>query len=231
MEIVAVWCMSLYGHSGAGDSAERTRQNEKLLRDTFLFLAGLGAVLIMILADLNISPHLSLAVRSAIDVAGWADTAVVVAEASALEPAATCFVHAGPGSRIDAVLANRIAKHLLCDVGLVGSSGIPTHEPVAAVFQLAECEQTATTIARLKEIDLTFRDRVVSHILKKQNDEWTKAKQQHDVQRLWMLWCEGAQAYLCERSQQVPGNQNNAQCGRGQVRLKTQEKSNYSHCS
>ena len=124
--------------NGAGDGAERIRQNEQLLRDTFLLMTGLGAVPIMILADLNISPHLSLAVRSAIDVGGWADCAAVVTEASALEPAATCFVFAGPGSRIDAVLANRTAKHSLCDVGLVGATGIITYVPVAAVFQLAE---------------------------------------------------------------------------------------------
>ena len=60
------------------------RQIEQLLRDTFLFLAGLGG-----------------------------QTAAVVAEASSLEPASTCFVHVGPGSRIDAVLANRIAKQSL----------------------------------------------------------------------------------------------------------------------
>ena len=82
----------------------------------------------------------------------------MVTEPSALEPAATCFVYAGPGSRIDAVLANRMAKHSLCDVGLVGATGIPTYLPVAAVFQLTEYEQTVTTIARLKKIDLNFRD-------------------------------------------------------------------------
>ena len=62
-----VHVVSLYG---SGDGAERIRQNEQLLRDTVLFLAGLGAVPIMILADLDISPHLSLAVRSATDVDG-----------------------------------------------------------------------------------------------------------------------------------------------------------------
>ena len=77
------------------------RKNEKLLRDTFQFLAGLGAVPVMILADLNIVPHLSLAVRSAIDIGGWADCAALVAEATASAPPATCYVHAGPGSRID----------------------------------------------------------------------------------------------------------------------------------
>ena len=66
------------------------RKNELLLRDTFQFLAGLGAVPITILADLNITPHLSLAVRSAIDVGGWADCAALVAEATASSPPARC---------------------------------------------------------------------------------------------------------------------------------------------
>ena len=98
----------------------------------------------------------------------------------------------------------------------MGATGIRTHVPVAAVFQLVEYVQTVTTIARLEKIDLHFRDpepeaeellanRVVAHILRKQNDQWSEAKQQRDVQRLWMLWCEGAAAYLCERSQLVPG--------------------------
>ena len=98
----------------------KNAENEQLLRDTFQFLAGLGAVPITILADLNITPHLSLAVRSAIDVGGWADTAALVAEASASALPATCYLHAALGNRIDVVLANRISKHALSDVCLVG---------------------------------------------------------------------------------------------------------------
>ena len=117
------------------------QKHEQSSRDTFQFLAGLGAVPITILADLNITPHLSLVVRSAIDVGGWADCAALVAEASASAPPMTCHVHAGPGNRNDVVLANRISKHALCDVGLVGAIDIPTHLPVAAVFQSVEYER------------------------------------------------------------------------------------------
>ena len=112
---------------------------------------------ITILTDLNITPHLSLAVSSAIDVGGWADCAALVAEATASPVLATCYVHAGPGSRIDVVLANRICKHALCDVGLVGATGIPTHLPVAAVLQFAKYEQTVTTIVRMKKIDFELQ--------------------------------------------------------------------------
>ena len=79
---------------------------------------------IAVLADPNVTPHLALAVRSAIDVGGWADCAAVVVEGSAMDASATCFVHAGPGSRIDAVLAYRVATHSLCDVGLGGATGV-----------------------------------------------------------------------------------------------------------
>ena len=72
-------------------------------------------------------------------------------KASAKELPATCSVHAGLGSRIDAVLTIPIAKHSLCDVDLVGATGIPAHVPVAAVVQLTECAQTETTIARTEE--------------------------------------------------------------------------------
>ena len=99
------------------------------------------------------------------------------------------------------VLANRISKHALCDVGLVGNTGIPTHLPVATVFQFAEYEQIVTTIVRMRKIDLNFKDpeseaeqltadRVVAHILAKQNIVWSYAMQQRNVQRLWELWRE-----------------------------------------
>ena len=101
------------------------------------------------------------------------------AAATASTPLATCCVYAGPGSRIDVVLANRISKHALCDVGLVSGIGIPTHLPVAAVFQFAEYEQMVTTNARKKKIDANFKDldRVVD-ILTRQSTAWFWAVQQ-----------------------------------------------------
>ena len=143
-------------------------------------------------------------------------------------------MHAGPGSRIDVVLANRICKHALCDVGLVGATGIPTHLPVAAVFQLVEYEQMVTTIVRMKKIELNFKDpepeaeeltadRAVAHILANQNIAWTWATQQRNVQRLWELWCESAEAYLHKRAKQDLGRQK-TQTGSGQVRLKAQRR-------
>ena len=68
------------------------RKHEQLLRDTFQFLAGLGAVPITILADLSVTPHLSLVVHSAVDVGGWADCAALVAEAFASAHPATRHV-------------------------------------------------------------------------------------------------------------------------------------------
>ena len=68
------------------------------------------------------------------------------------------FCARGTWSGIDAALANRIAKHSHSGVGLMGATSIPTHVPVAAVYQLAEYEQTVTTIARMRKIDLNFRD-------------------------------------------------------------------------
>ena len=84
------------------------------------------------------------------------------------------------------VLANRICKHALCEVGLVGATGIPTHVPVAAVLQLAEYEQMVTTIVSRNKIELNFKDpwpeaeeltadRAVAHILAKENTAWTWA--------------------------------------------------------
>ena len=189
----------------------------------------------MLLADLNITPHLSLAVRSAIDIGGWADCAALVAEATASSPPATCYVHAGPGSRIDVVLANRISKHALRDAGLVGDTGIPTHLPVAAVFQFAEYEQTVTTMVRMRKIDLNFKDpepeaeqltadRVVACILAKQNDAWScAAPATKCAEALGTMERKVQKLTLLERtkSEQVTRK---TQTGRGQVRLKPQRR-------
>ena len=181
----------------------KNAENEPLLRDTFQFLAGLAPCPARFW-QISILHHISLAVRSVIDVGAWADCAALVAEATASALPATCYVHGGPGSRIDVVLANRISKHAPCDVGLVDATGTPTHLPVAADFQFAEYEKTATTI------DLNFKDpeleaeelaadRVVAHILAKQDTVWSWAMQQHNVQRLWELWCESAETCSSER--------------------------------
>ena len=63
----------------------------------------------MLLADPNVVPISSLAVRSA--TGGWS------------------------GSGVDAELADRVGKHALCHVALVGLTGTPSHVPVATVFQ------------------------------------------------------------------------------------------------
>ena len=133
------------------------------------------------------------------------------------------------------VLANRICKHALCEVGLVGATGIPTHLPVAAVFQLAEYEQMVTTIVSRNKIELNFKDpwpeaekltadHAEAHILAKENTAWTWATQQRNVERLWELWCE---ANLHKRAKQDLGGPK-AQTGRGQVRQSTAEKRNNS---
>ena len=105
-----------------------------------------------------------------------------------------CTRDAGLRSRVHAVLANRVATHSLCGVGLVGTTGTPTHVPVAAVFQLAENEQTVTTLARMRKIN--FRDpqwyviELIGNGLTRQNTAWCTAVHQRDIQRMWELRCE-----------------------------------------
>ena len=106
-------------------------------------------------------------------------------------------MHAGLASRLDAVLANRVAKHTLCDVGQVEDTSIPTHVSVAGVFQLEENEQTVTTTARMRKIDLNLRDtgsqteeviadRVAAHPDKTKH-HMGNALHQRDIQRQWGL--------------------------------------------
>ena len=86
----------------------------------------------------------------------------------------------------------------------------------------------------MKKIDLNFKDpepeaeeltanRVVADILTRQSTAWFWAMQQRNVQRLWELWCESAEAYLHKRTKQRLSTVK-AQTGRGQVRLKTQRR-------
>ena len=117
---------------------------------------------------------------------------------------------------------------------LVGNTDKPTHLSVAAVFQFAEYEQIVTTIVRMRKIDLNFKDpepqaeqftadRVVAHILATQNVVWSCAVQQRNVQRLWELWSESAEACLHKRMKHWRDTRR-AQTGRGQVRLKPQRR-------
>ena len=109
---------------------------------------------------------------------------------------------------------------------------MPTHLPVAAGFQFAEHEQIVTTIVQMRKIDLNFKDPEPeaeqltadrAHILAKQNIVWSCAMQQRNVQRLWGLWSESAEAYLHKRMKQGHDTRK-AQTGRGQVRLKPQRR-------
>ena len=136
------------------------RQHEQLLRHTFQFLSGLRVVPIRMLADLNVTP-----VR---DVGGWADCAAVVAEASAQEPS-DLFCARGTWA------CNRLATQSLCNAGRVGATGIPTHVPVAAVFQLEV------------EAEGLIADRDAA------NTTRSNAAHQRDIHRLWELWCESAE--------------------------------------
>ena len=142
------------------------------------------------LADLNIASPLSLAVRSDIDVGGWADCAALVAEATA--SALSC----------DMLRACRTTEQNRCGIcewyqqtraSVISVLWAPQAYPhislVAAVFQFAEYEQIVTTIVRMKKIDLNFKDlepeveeltahRVVAHIVAKQNTVWSWSMQQ-----------------------------------------------------
>ena len=65
-----VHVVSVYVYSGAASDTKKMRANEQMLRNTFQFLAGLGAVPVILFADLNVVPSLSFAVRSAIETGG-----------------------------------------------------------------------------------------------------------------------------------------------------------------
>ena len=82
----------------------------------------------MILADLNLAPPLFLAVRSAIDVGGWADCAALFAEATASAPPATCFVHAGLGAELTWCLRTVSASTPSVVLAWWATLAYPTHQ-------------------------------------------------------------------------------------------------------
>ena len=71
------------------------------------------------------------------------------------------------------------------------------------------CEQMVPTIARMTKINLNFlpktqeliADRFAAQVLTAQNTAWSNAVDQRDIQMLWELRHESADAYLHERAQ------------------------------
>ena len=108
-----VHVVSLYGHAGAGDIPEKMRKKRAAVEG---HLPVPGGAWCRAHHDSGRPQRCTAslwAVRSAVDVGGWADCAALDAEATARSPPATCHVHTGAGNRIDVVLANRISKHAL----------------------------------------------------------------------------------------------------------------------
>ena len=99
--------------------------------------------------------------------------------------------------------------------------GIPTHLPVAAVFQFAEYEQMVTTNARKKKIDPNFKDldRVVD-ILTRQSTAWFWAVQQKRAEILGAVVRS-----LLAQANETEAQHSESAIGRGQVSLKRQRRS------
>ena len=68
-----------------------------------------------------------------------------------------------------------------------------------------------------REAEELLADRVAADIFTEQNIARTFAVHQRDIQKLWDLWCEGADVHSQKRAQQALGKQTKAQSGCGQV--------------
>ena len=150
-----IHCISVYGFAGAASNKMRMGENEHLLALLFQAVNAYGDVPIVIMGDVNVPPELSMNIQSAIMSGGWCDTADMIAKARNEQPCPTCYVRdTSPGSRIDVILCNRIAKQFLHDFGVLLDSGIPTHLPIAAIFSFDTYTQHVRRVARPMRIPL-----------------------------------------------------------------------------
>ena len=143
----------------------------------------------------------------------WLDTCKICATAQgAPEPDATCFVRAtSNGSRIDAILANNIAGHMVGEAGVIADTLLPTHAPVALEMRIGDCSREVTVSRQPKRIPLAFADpdrdaesciadRVCRDVVAETSACWSAAVARKNVEALWKLWCFDAESYLCRRA-------------------------------
>ena len=154
---VPLHVVSFYGFTNAGSDASQRESNEHLLSLLFVYLAELGDVPIIILADLNTTRAASAALGSALACHQWFDCAEIQSLIDGTPPGPTCHVHeTSAGSRIDHILINTVAAQHFRGYELLAEPAIPVHSPIRVLMDFNIANQMGQVIKRPRAFPLEW---------------------------------------------------------------------------
>eukprot|EP00664_Eupelagonemidae_sp_cell27_P004876 gene4876-6366_t len=218
--------MSVYGHNGSRKYADKAQKTEELLRGALEAAAELGAVPVVICADANMEPGESEATQAALATGEWFDAAEVAAGMRGEEPEHTCHAPNGD-SRVDWMIMNRPALTAL-QAYAQEQTGCPMHERLSIKLCLEqfEMEQEEAVRPRAFPTEKWGKDeetgwseerkaRAAQRVLKERSVQWARARKERNVDALWRIFSEAAEAYLLERSGDALEGAQSQYCGRG----------------
>ena len=143
-----IWhVLSIYGHTNSENQPEQRAKNEELLTHALRYIAALGQVPVVLCTDLNTTPEASAQLQAALNKGQLWDTGALVAQAQGRVPEPTCFAHeTSKGTRRDYIFTNAQSTHLVKGCEVLQDSGIPTHKPVLATFELPSTAYTGKVL-------------------------------------------------------------------------------------
>ncbi|KAJ9458041.1 putative ubiquitin thioesterase L96 [Diplonema papillatum] len=197
--------MTVYAH------ARGRARREELLEAVFEVAAGLGDVPVLVMGDWNTAVEDSPALRKAVSVGHWTDAALLDAQRRGRQPESTCS-QADGGTRIDMVFANAAAVGAVRQVTVTRVPGVPTHSAVVVDLNLQRLQATTGTVVRPAPIPagssmLSVEERGVlcAKMMEPTRARHMEAAAREDVEAMWRLSAQPAEAYLLEAAPELPG--------------------------
>ncbi|KAJ9440002.1 Retrovirus-related Pol polyprotein from type-2 retrotransposable element R2DM [Diplonema papillatum] len=197
--------MTVYAH------ARGRARREELLEAVFEVAAGLGDVPVLVMGDWNTAVEDSPALRKAVSVGHWTDAALLDAQRRGRQPESTCS-QADGGTRIDMVFANAAAVGAVRQVTVTRVPGVPTHSAVVVDLNLQRLQATTGTVVRPAPIPagssmLSVEERGVlcAKMMEPTRARHMEAAAREDVEAMWQLSAQPAEAYLLEAAPELPG--------------------------
>eukprot|EP00435_Cladocopium_sp_Y103_P021024 s395_g5.t1 len=201
-----IYAMTIYGYPGAGDKQPAAyANNEALFTAAFDALATLGSVPIVLGGDFNTEVENSDVLRSALGTGQYFDVLRWKAHSLDLEPEGTNKLS---GNRIGYMLFNREAFAAFMDGGVLHEPSFPVHLPVFADLQLGCFKQhclirhvpapipSRQDLAGLENQLFLIDALICNKVHAIHSPMWEQGLAQCDVDKLFQIWCERAEAFL-----------------------------------
>lgn len=162
----------------------------------------------IIMGDMNIQPHLSMTLTSALHTDAGFDAALQhsVKTSSRLEH--TCFAASRSlGTRIDVAMCNRVANSSMDNYRTIHDSGIPVHLLITIELNIPQYHKRVQQACKPRRIPFDVTDpssdgehltasNVAANIWNIIEEKWTVAVCADDVARMWDLWPWWSEEYL-----------------------------------